>query len=144
LSSNRRVETLKEALCRVLKNSVDWSLYIQLGILDGGRAQSEDRRARVRIDIAISVEISRFVDLSVSEVCQRGRSIALRRSVSVSVEDVNAENGLLCIKKRHKRGEEEKLFGKHHGVRVINCRLKEFEARLTEEKLDGKATTSGS
>jgi hypothetical protein len=84
-----------------------------LGVLDDVGADAEDLGGGIGFDVAVSIEVSGGVDLVISKVCQGSRGEALGCTVSVSVEDVDAEDGLLRLDEREKGREEEELFGKH-------------------------------
>jgi hypothetical protein len=112
-SSNWRIEPLQEPGCRVLENRINGGLDVQLGILGKVGADAEDLRGGIGFDVSASVEFSGGVDLIVSKVCQGSGREVLGCTVSMAMENVDAEDGLLRMDEWQQGRNEEDVFGKH-------------------------------
>jgi hypothetical protein len=104
---------LQESSSRVLENCVNWGLYIQLWVTGEIGTDAKDLRGGIGFDVSFSVEVSRGVDLVVSKVCQGSRREVLGCTISMAVENVDAEDGLLRLDEWQQGRNEEELFGKH-------------------------------
>ena len=125
-SSHGWVEGLEEARRRVLEDGVDRRLYVELRVFDEVVADAEDGGRGTSIDVAIAVEAARGMDLLVPEIGQGSWRPALGRSVTMTVEDVDAQHGLLCVDQRQQRREEE-LFREHLDSRCGTAYLSKAE-----------------
>ena len=104
---------MEEASSGVLEDGIDWSLHVQLGILDDIGADAIDRGGGIGIDVAVSVEVSGCVDLCVSEISQSCWREALGCTITMAMEDIDTEDGLLRLKERDQGRKSKELFGKH-------------------------------
>jgi hypothetical protein len=69
-------------------------LDVQLGILGEVGADAENFRGGIRVDVAVTIEVSGGVDLIVPKVCQASGNEVLRCTISVTVENVNPKDSL--------------------------------------------------
>lgn len=92
--------------------SVRRSRGTDLRLLDNVRVHAPDLLIGFRGNIAITVVVTRGVDLLVSQVGQVGRSESLGRTVSMSVEHVHTEHRLGRHRRREK-GEGSERLGQH-------------------------------
>jgi hypothetical protein len=110
-----------------------------LAILDEVGADTEDLRGGIGIDVAVSIEFSRGVDLVVSEICQASGSEVLGGTITMAVENVDSEDGLLRLDDWDEGREKEELVGKHLDcLSNVRCgsmkRVHKIEAILREKE----------
>jgi hypothetical protein len=76
-------------------------------------ADAEDLRGGIGFDVSVPVEFSGGVDLVVSKVRQGSGREVLGCTISMAVENIDTEHGLLCLDEWQQGRNEEELFGKH-------------------------------
>jgi hypothetical protein len=102
-------------LSGVLENIVNRRLYIELREQGDVLADAIDLRRGGVIQIAGPVERTRAVDFLVSEISEAGRRVFFGGTVTMTMEDVCAEDSFLGLGNEREEGGEEQLGGNHPG-----------------------------
>lgn len=113
--AHRRIESLEETLRGWVEDRVVGRLDVQLRVLDEVRADAVDLRGRIGADVSVAVVVSGAGDLGIAQVGEDGGRVGLGGSVTVTVEDVDAQHGL-CLGhgEAEEGGKEEEAGGRQH------------------------------
>lgn len=116
-----RVETLQEDEGRVVKDSILGRSDLELGEHGSVGGETLDLDAGVVLDVAATEEITRGVNLIGSKSSEVDRLPRLGGTVTVAVEDVDAENLFGRDGQRRCREGREEQFGVHCLSELLLC-----------------------
>jgi len=135
--SNWRIETLQESSSWILEDRINWWFYTQLGDLGQVGTNAKDLGCGIAVDISVAVVVSRGIHLCISKIGQARRGKALWGSVTMTMENIETKNSLLCLDQGKQRRKEDKLMGKHFDrfgawTHVRNLRISETRKNETK------------